>query len=383
MNETANGKPADLRPVIMRLKEIEKKCDSMGSRNEEFPLMKERLVSIIARLEAGQEPDGGPLPYRDMAHELFPVAHLFESVGFMSVGKEIAHVERALQDLAPEPGKTATTQTSPRRATTSSAAVSHQPEVSEDEEIQEEETKDGIPKPVLAAFLVLVIAVAVAATIVFKVSRPGPALDPTPIPATPAIEPTVAPDAVQSPQPDPDLDTDPRQRYADALDQAQTSISEGDVDGAVGYLAFAELIDRNDSGVKEVAERIVDQLVESANEAAHEERWEDAAQHTAQARTVARRFGIDTQRIRDAEEQHFEMQQFEMVSPDQIEVLRASIDRHVDVMLRDGSVFSGWLKGFKGSTMILDVEDDMHGGVVSFTDEIPLDNVEWIRIRED
>jgi hypothetical protein len=33
--------------------------------------------------------------------------------------------------------------------------------------------------------------------------------------------------------------------------------------------------------------------------------------------------------------------------------------------------------------MILDVEDDVGGGVVSFTDEIPLDTIDWIRIREN
>ena len=63
-NEEGNGTTADLRPVIARLKEIERKCDSMGSRNEEFPLMKDRLQAIIARLEAGEEPSGEPLAYR-------------------------------------------------------------------------------------------------------------------------------------------------------------------------------------------------------------------------------------------------------------------------------------------------------------------------------
>ena len=369
--------------MIARLREIERKCESMGTRNEEFPLMRDRLVSIISRLEKGEEPSGEPISYRELARELFPVAHLFESVGFMSVGKEIAHVERALQDLAPEPEKDAAMPTSPRRATTSSAAVSQEPAIPEERATEEEETRQGIPKPVLAAFLVLVIAVAAAATIVYKVSRPRSALQPTPIPTTPTLAPSPPPDAVRSPQPDPDEFTDPRQRYADALNQAQQAVSDGDIDGAIGYLAFAELIDRNDPGVNEVANRIVDQLVDSANDAAAEERWEEAARLTTQARTVAKRFRIDTQRIRDAEDEHFEMQQFEMVTPDQIDVLRASIDRHVDVMKRDGSVFSGWLRGLKGRTMVLDVEDDMHGGVFSFTDEIPLDDIEWVRIRED
>ena len=40
--------------------------------------------------------------FADVARQLFPVAHLFESVGFMTVSREIAHIERALRELAPE-----------------------------------------------------------------------------------------------------------------------------------------------------------------------------------------------------------------------------------------------------------------------------------------
>jgi hypothetical protein len=375
--------------LIARLKEIERKCDSMGTRNEEFPLMKERLVSIIARLEAGQEPSGEPLAYHEMARELFPVAHLFESVGFMSVGKEIAHVERSLQDLAPKSERPREPASEVRRTATSSAAVSP-PDSSEEQQPSNEEGEDessgeGIPKPVLAAFLVLVIAVAIAATIVFKVRQQNQALVPTPIPPTPVVLPSPSP--VTQPTPvtmmDPGFTKSPGERLADALAQARQSIEDGDIDGAVGYLAFAELIDRNDRRVVEVADRIVDQLIEDANGAADEERWEDAARLTAHARTVASRFKLDTGRIYDAERDHAEKQQFEIVGPGEIEVLRASIGKHVDVMLREGSTFSGWLTGFKGATMILDVEDDVGGGIVSFTDEIPLDTIEWIRIRED
>jgi hypothetical protein len=121
--EEGNPKDVDLRPLIARLKEIERKCDSMGTRNEEFPLMKDRLTSIIARLEAGEEPSGEPLAYRAMARELFPVAHLFESVGFMGVGKEIAHVERSLQDLEPAPASSGGVGVSVRPSPTSSAAT--------------------------------------------------------------------------------------------------------------------------------------------------------------------------------------------------------------------------------------------------------------------
>jgi hypothetical protein len=387
-NGKENTREAALRPLIARLKEIERKCDSMGTRNEEFPLMKERLVSIIARLEAGQEPSGEPLAYRDMARELFPVAHLFESVGFMSVGKEIAHVERSLQNLAPEAAGPAEPAVAARPSTTSSAAVSPPSDSPEedspaDQEPDDEPSGEGVPKPVLGAFFVLVIAVAVAATVVFRVTQKKPALAPTPAPPTPAVLPSPSPEIQPTPMtPEPDTAKSARERLADTLAQARQSIAAGDIDGAVGYLAFAELIDRNNPRVVEVADRIVDQLVEDANDAAAEERWEDAARHTAHARTVAKRFKLDTGRISDAERDHAEQQQYQIVGPEEIQVLRASIGKHLDVMLEDGSMFSGWLTGFKGSAMILDIEDDVGGGVVRFTDEIPLDTVDWIKIRE-
>jgi hypothetical protein len=375
--------------LIARLKEIERKCDSMGTRNEEFPLMRERLVSIIARLEAGQEPSGEALAYRELARELFPVAHLFESVGFMSVGKEIAHVERSLQNLAPEPERPAEPVGTVRPSTTSSAAVSPPTDSTEEEETAEDEgedepSSDGIPKPVLGAFLVLLIAIAVAATIVFRVKQQNQEPVPTPVSATPVALPSPSPVTQSTPVTgEPDSTKSASERLSEALAQARKSIDEGDVDGAVGYLAFAELIDRNDSRVVEVADRIVDQLVEDANRAADEERWEDAARLTAHARTVANRFKLDTGRISDAERDHAEKQQYELVGPDEIQVLRASIGKHVDVMLHEGSLFSGWLTGFKGSALVLDVEDDVGGGIVSFTDEFQLDDIEWVRIRED
>jgi hypothetical protein len=324
-----------------------------------------------------------------MARDLFPVAHLFESVGFMSVGKEIAHVERSLQQLAPETAEPTGAAVSNRTATTSSAAVAPQPEGAggeqpEDESIEQEPSGQGIPKPVLGAFLVLVITLAVATTIVLKVRQDRTVSHAPPSTPTPMVQ--AGPSPVAQPTaaaPSPDDATSASERLADALDHARHSIDAGDVDAAIGYLAFAELIDRNDTRVVAVADRVVDRLIDDANAAADEERWEDAARHTAQARTVATRFKLDTQRISDAENAHAEMQQFRVVSPDEIQVLRAAIGKHVDIMLDDGSSFSGWLTGFRGSAMILDVEDDVGGGIVSFTDEFELDSIEWIRIRED
>ena len=97
----------------------------MGARNEEFPQMQEKLAGIIRQLETAESDE--PVSYQAIARELFPVAHLFESLGFMSIGKEIAHIERALKDLEPEsssPPHNAPQTSSHRSSTTSAAAGS-------------------------------------------------------------------------------------------------------------------------------------------------------------------------------------------------------------------------------------------------------------------
>jgi len=388
-NEEGNGRNVDLRPVIARLKEIERKCDSMGTRNEEFPLMKDRLTSIVARLEAGEEPSGEPLAYRSMARELFPVAHLFESVGFMSVGKEIAHVERSLQDLEPAPASPDGAGLTARPSPTSSAAVA--PPVSEaaeqdltGTEDEEEPSGEGVPKPILGGVFVLVIAVAIAVAIILEVGPFQPKPEPTPVPPTATPLPSPTPELPPTPLPrDPDAPPSPRERFADALAQARLSLSEGDIDETVKYLSIAGLIDRNDNSVLEVAEETVDRLLGFAFVAAGEARWDEAARQTAEARTVAKRFGIDEGRIDAAERRHAEMELYRIVQPEETRTLRAAIGKLVEVKLDNGSVLIGHIASVNRSTLVLDIEDDVGGGVVSFTDEVPLSTVRWIKIWSD
>jgi hypothetical protein len=388
-NEEGNSKDVELRPVIARLKEIERKCDSMGTRNEEFPLMKDRLASIIARLEAGEEPSGEPLAYRAMARELFPVAHLFESVGFMSVGKEITHVERSLQELEPAPPSSMASSVSERRSSTSSAAAA--PPVSDagkheltHVDAEEEPSREGVPKPILGAVFVLLIAVAVAAAIILEIGPFRPKAEPTPVPPTPTPLPSPTPELPPTPLPrDPNATPGPRERFADALAQARLSLSEGDVDATVKYLSIAGLIDRNDNSVIEVAERLVDRLLGLANVAASEMKWEKAAQNTAEARSVASRFSLDTGRIDAAEDRYAEMEKYRIVEPGETQVLRGAIGKQVEVKLENGSVLVGRISAVDSSNLVLDIDDDVGGGIVSFTDEIPLSTVRWVKIWKE
>jgi len=388
-NEEGNGKDVELRPLIARLKEIERKCDSMGTRNEEFPLMKDRLTSIIARLEAGEEPSGEPLAYRAMARELFPVAHLFESVGFMGVGKEIAHVERALQEREPAPASPDGAGVPARPSPTSSAAAAPQaseagePELT-DADGEEEPSREGVPKPILGGVFVLLIAVAVAAAIIFKVGPFEPKAEPTPVPPTPTRLPSPTPEPPPTPLPrDPNAPPSTRERFADALAQARLSLSEGDVDETVKYLSIAGLIDRNDNSVLEVAERLVDRLLGLANAAAAESKWEEAALNMAEARSVAKRFSLKTRRIDEAEHRYAVMKQYRIVEPGETQALRAAIGKQVEVELENGSVLVGRIAEVNSFNLVLDIDDDVGGGIVSFTDEIPLSTVRWIKIWED
>jgi len=385
-NEEGRSQDVELRPVIARLKEIERKCDSMGTRNEEFPLMKDRLTSIIARLEAGEEPSGEPLAYRAMARELFPVAHLFESVGFMGIGKEIAHVERALQDFEPTPaGPGSAVGPSP----TSSAAATPRPSEAPERDFtrvdgEDEASGDRIPKPILGGFFVLVIAIAVAAAVVLETGPFQPRPDPTPVPATPTPVPSPTPEPRPTPLArDSNAPPSPRERFADAMAQARLSLSKGDIDETVKYLSIAGLIDRNDNSVLEVAERIVDLLLGQANTAATAMKWEEAAQNLAQARSIAKRFSLDTRRINAEERRYAEMEQFRIVEPEETQTLRAAIGKQVEVKLENGAVLVGRIAEVRSSSLVLDIDDDVGGGVVSFTDEIPITTIRWVKIWSD
>jgi len=378
-----NDRP-DLRPLIARLREIEKKCVSMGSRNEEFPLMEERLSSIIKRLEAGEEASGAPLAYRAMARELFPVAHLFESVGFISVGREITHVEKALKELAPEdPASDAPTvpESAHRTAAQPSAAA-------EPGEAVEGTDDDGpnhhVPRPVAVGLVVLLAAIAIATMIVLEVGpfRPKP-------PVRPAV-PTVQVEAQVTPPPSPTLVHNPTRpvpgpsnKLADEVAAARLALFHGDHEAAVGHLSAAALINRNHAGVLEIAQELVGRLVGDADAAAAGGRWEDAERILERARRVAMRFGIETTAIDRTAQRHAAMERFVIVAPDDTRTIRSSTGRRVELSMTNGSVRKGRIEGVAGADLLLDVDTDVGGGIVSFTDNVPLASIITIKIFED
>ena len=73
----------------------------MGSRNDEAAEMETRIESILKRLQSHGAADAEPIPYAALARELYAVERFFESNGFLSISKEVAHVERTLESLRP------------------------------------------------------------------------------------------------------------------------------------------------------------------------------------------------------------------------------------------------------------------------------------------
>ncbi len=380
-----------LRPVIARLRELEKKCATMGSRNEEFPLMRQNLASIIKRLETGREPSGAPLAYRAIAREIFPIAHLFESVGFMSVGREIAHIEKILSDLEPEaptPTDEPTAQT-PVKVASSSARISSEssqptPEPNVTAEEEESSASDsGLPWPVLLAFLVLLIAAGISGSLIFKIG-PFREIPPTPIPsptampvtATPSPLPTTPPDAASRNQ-------STTVKLADELSQARLAIARDDLEGAVKHLSAAAMIDRDNTTVLEIAEQLVDRLVKEADAVTELARWTEAEQYLERARRIAMRFGIETTIIDSTAKRHAAMERFVIVGPKDAAVILAAVGKRVVVTLADRNRRSGRIEGLAGTLLLLEVDSDVGGGIVRYTDEIPLDTITSIKVYED
>lgn len=382
-----------LRPVIARLREVEKKCASMGSRNEEFPLMQQRLASIIRRLESGREPSGAPLAYRAIAREIFPIAHVFESVGFMSVGREIAHIEKVLNELEPvatvptdeTAAQTPVTITSSSAQISSAASQQNAEPNAEEREEEEEGPSSGpnVPWPVMIAFLVLLVAAGISGSLILRIG-PFRELPPTPVPPPTAMAVSATPTPFStSPPPAASRSVPPTAGLADELSQARLAIAREDLEGAVIHLSGAAMIDRDNTTVLEIAEQLVQRLVAKADAAAESGHWGEAEKHLERARRIAMRFGIETAPVDNAARRLAAMVRFVVIGPDDTAAIIAAVERRVVVTLIDRNRRSGRIKGLADAVLLLEVESDVGGGVVRYTDEIPLDTITSIKIFED
>ncbi len=375
-----------LQPVVARLREIERKCSSMGSRNEEFPQMQERLAGIIRQLESVDSDN--PISYQAVARELFPVAHLFESLGFLSIGKEIAHIERALKDLEPESSSLPSVDqpSSARRPATSSAAARQpqEPEEPPPDEGTETTTDSGVPRPVLIGLLILAAACVMAASIVFRLGpfaeKPPPRPAPTAVPPTPTAAPVPEPSPTRPPLA---RGSNAAVRLAEEISQARLALARGDIGATLPHLSAAAIIDHDNSDVAEIAKRVVAGYISHANHAANDARWGEAGEYLESARQLAMRFNLDEGGIDEAAARHRGMVKFFMIDPGDKQSIRSASGKKVVVTLNKGDTLRGRIEGVSGSNFLLEVDKDVGGGVVRYVDDIPLSAIRSIKVFED
>ena len=175
----------------------------------------------------------------------------------------------------------------------------------------------------------------------------------------------------------------PTAKLADELSQARLAIAREDLVGAVSHLSAAAMIDRDNTTVLEIAEQLVLRLVEEADAVTKWGRWTEAEQHLERARRIAMRFGIETTLIDSTARRHAAMERFTIIGPDDTAALLAAVGNRVVVTLADRSQRSGRIESLASATILLEVDSEVGGGVVRYTDEIPLNTIASIKIFED
>ena len=385
--------PDDLRPVIGRLQEIRKKCTSLGSRNDEAEQMTARLDSVIESLTHVPSDDDPPPAYRELAGQLFPVARLFESLGLLTVARELAYVEKTLIELDPstdaslpveEPQQGGVRVPRPARDTN---AV---PDTEYEAEPDETPHPRRLPRPVGLTLLAVLIAI-LAAMFIVRMQRlaheradmraaatPTPMSQPSPTvhPTTTSNPSVTAPDATPTPG--------PRARIASFIGQARLAQRRGDIDGAISLLSQAALIDKTSTAVIETAKSLVSDLIRRSDAAADNAEWTAAAEYLERAREIAIRFELSTNRIDGAVRRHARLIRYVKLDPSDIGGISAAAGRRVLVVATDGERFEGRIFGVSGGVLELHQGIDVAGdGTLFHVDEVPLSDIREIRVYPD
>jgi hypothetical protein len=385
-DNSAKGRPPghDLRTIVARLADIQRKCRSAASRNNEAAEMEQRLASILERLGSDGD-DDDPIPFAMLARELFAVERFFESNGFLSVAKEVAHVERLLEGLA-APDEVAAP---PATAPSSSGPVASTVEVDDgagepDLELEETVSRWSVPKPLAAVMVVFVVAVAVCAVVIGRHQRATAAAIARPL-ALPTAVPTSSP-----PTPVPaisDRRTEsgpaPGAVLAKEVGQARLAIVDGDVDAAIDHLSRAALVDADHATVLSTAAQLVDLLVTRADGAAVGGLWEIADLTLNRADSIAVRFGLDTHRIEEARLRYSRMDRFRLIQPAETAAIRAAAGSRVTVFFDDGSTRESIISGVEDGLLLLDEDTEVRGGAMYYVERIPLATIDYLKVWED
>jgi hypothetical protein len=380
--------PPRLRPLVARLLEIERKCGTLGPRNEEARDMAARLHAIIAELSQGGG-DGLPPPrFRELARQLFPVARLFESLGFMSVAREISHVERLLTEMDPAAPPPTAEHLQPRPSPQPSNAANAVPGPTASTADSPPQPRRRMPAAVVAALMLLVLAVVAAVAIIVRQQSGYASVRRRPAEPAGALLGESSAATAQSPAPAPagvrpTPTMRPRARLADVIGEARLAEQAGDLDRAIDLLNEAAAIDVEAGKVRETAQDLVTALVARSDQAAAEAEWERAAALLERARNLALRFDLPTRPINEAARRQGGLERYLRLGPQDIAALRAAIGSKVTVLTHDGSR-EGRLVGVSDTSLNLQLGLEVaDNGTLLHTGQVPLASVREVRVYPD
>jgi len=388
----------NLAPIITRLQEIHRKCGAMSARNDEAADMTKRLDEIIEQLKAGGAEDGEPPAFREISRRLFPVARMFESLGFMSIAREVSYVERALEKLDPSPADSSTPAEpqvgSPYGSSADASPQELERTASDDEASPAESTRGSrIPAPVGIVLIVFLLAILASIFVVRenreRVQKSLAARVPTatavPQP-TPELQPT-PPEGSSSAEWQIESEPEPASRahIAEEISSARLALADGDLNVAISHVSAAARYDKTHSLVIETARSIMNELVARGDSAADSGEWEVADQYIDYAKQIATRFGLPDEDVVHASRRHHSMVRFLKIAPDDVTAINASAGRRTIVYFKNGSTREGTIRGATGRTLELDQASqiDDRGGKLYYTDEIALELVSEIRVFDE
>lgn len=371
--------------VTIRLTDLQRKCRSVGSRNPEAADMEQRIGSILGRLEPSDDPDADRIPYTALARELYAVERFFESNGFLSVAKEVAHVERTLEGMAhPDEPEEVAPSIDPGR-------VEPEPGTEPDPDKDEIETdaaelpsRWSVPKPLAAVVFLFVVALAVCIVIIVRhngsdLSKSGALPEPTPAPISRPPTPSPIADKPRGAAAQPV----PGAILAEAVGKARLALADGDVDTAIDQLSRAALVDSDNVTVLGAANQIVDLLVDRADQAVDAGLWEIADLTLLRARRIATRFGLDTHRISEAVHRYSRMARFKLIQPEDTGAIRSSAGKRVTVYLKDRSTQEAIINGVKNGQLLLDQDSAVRGGAMYYIEKVPLRDIDFLKVWDD
>jgi hypothetical protein len=355
------------------------------SRSTEAIEMERRIGTVLDRLQGDDDPDSEPIPYAALARELFAVERFFESNGFLGVAKEVAHVERALMDAAP-PGEQAV---APTPIAHDEVALDHGLESGDDDhdvadlEV-DEPSRWTVPRPVAAVLVFFVLAVLVCAVIIINRDR----FIPTDVDARAAV-PTARPSPTRpAPTPTPPAPRDrsepaPGAVLAEAIGEARLALENNDIEGAMDHLSRAALVDSDHATVLATARQIIQRLIDNADAAAEAGLWDITELTLARASRIATRFGLDHTPIERATRRYERMERFRLVKPADTAAITSAAGRRVTVHMKDGSTRESVIKGVAGGALLLDEDTEVRGGAMYYVDEVPLADIDFLKVWED